>query len=510
MHSFSEGDIICREGDICENAFYVVSGTVEVTSGGNTRIPAKGEIFGSLSLLRNEPLRDTVIATSDVSVELLSLAQLETRISSLNMSTSQAAAPIQNTSTESIIGSMERITKILSNLEHRLNPHPESSGDTQMISAFVPQNIRQPSLVPIASLLEDDTINDILINGHDNIYVERSGILEKTGLKLESDAKVLDIAQGIVKDLGRTIDPRRPLVDARLLDGSRVNIIAPPLAVDGTSISIRKFSKKNITLDSMVQNQNMSREISEFLQVIGKCRLNMVISGGTGSGKTTLLNAISQFISKDERVVTIEDAAELRLQQPHVVRLETRPQRAGMSISEEVSIRDLVKNALRMRPDRIIVGEVRGPEAFDMLQAMNTGHEGSLTTVHANHPRDALSRLENMISMADLQIPIKSLRYQIASALHLVVQISRMRDGQRRITYISEIVGMEGDMITMHDLFNYKQEGEDASGKIVGKFKWSGIMPRFVRRIEYYGELAHLENALGVKFPKAVVLGKNS
>ena len=502
MHSFSEGDIICREGDICESAFFVISGTVEVISGGQSRIPAKDEIFGSLSLLRNEPLRDTVIAKSDVSVQLLSLAQVEARISSLHASDSSA---------DSIIGGMERITKILSGIEHRMNSHSNSgSGEGQVLSAFVPKQGIQPGLKPIASLIEDETINDILINGPDNIFVERSGILEKTNVTFESDAKVLDMAQDIVKELGRKIDPSRPLVDARLLDGSRVNIIAPPLAVDGTSISIRKFSKKNITLDSMVQAGNMSREISEFLQVIGKCRLNVVISGGTGSGKTTLLNAISQHINKDERIVTIEDAAELRLQQPHVVRLETRPYHAGMYKGEEVSIRDLVKNALRMRPDRILVGEVRGPEAFDMLQAMNTGHEGSLTTVHANHPRDALSRLENMISMADLQIPMKSLRYQIASALHLVVQISRMRDGHRRITFISEIVGMEGDMITMHDLFNFKQEGEDSSGKITGKFKWSGIMPRFVRRIEYYGELPRLESALGVKFPKAIAMAKNS
>jgi pilus assembly protein CpaF len=296
----------------------------------------------------------------------------------------------------------------------------------------------------------------------------------------------------------------RPLVDARLLDGSRVNIIAPPLAVDGTSISIRKFSKKLVTLDLMAQNNNISQQVCEFLKVVGRCRLNVVISGGTGSGKTTLLNAISQYIDPTERVVTIEDAAELKLQQPHVVRLETRPHHIGMRADEDVSMRDLVKNALRMRPDRIIVGEVRGPEAFDMLQAMNSGHEGSLTTIHANHPRDALSRMENMISMADLQIPMKSLRYQIASALHVVVQISRMRDGQRRITYISEIVGMEGDVITMHDLFSYKPEGEDAKGKLVGVFKWSGIVPRFLKRIEYYGEVGRLEGALGVKFPKTM------
>ena len=301
------------------------------------------------------------------------------------------------------------------------------------------------------------------------------------------------------------MDMKRPLLDARLIDGSRVNIVAPPIAVDGTNISIRKFSKKEITLDDMNDNENINREIAEFLKVIGKCRLNIVISGGTGSGKTTLLNAISQHIGKDERIVTIEDAAELKLQQPHVVRLETRVHHPGMETYESVSMRDLVKNALRMRPDRIIVGEVRGVEAFDMMQAMNSGHDGSLTTIHANHPRDALSRLENMVNMTDYQIPIKSLRHQMASALQLIVQVSRMRDGKRRITCISEVVGMEGDTITMHDLFNYKIEGEDADGHVVGKFKWSGIVPRFVRRIEYYGETARLESALGVKFPKSLI-----
>jgi pilus assembly protein CpaF len=246
----------------------------------------------------------------------------------------------------------------------------------------------------------------------------------------------------------------------------------------------------------------VSVALAEFLKIAGHCRLNVVISGGTGSGKTTLLNALSRHIDNRERIVTIEDAAELQLQQPHVIRLETRPYTVGMKAGEEVSMRDLVKNALRMRPDRILVGEVRGPEAFDMMQAMNTGHEGSLTTVHANHPRDALSRLENMISMADLQIPIKSLRYQIASALHLIIQISRMRDGYRRVTYVTEVVGMEGDVITMHDLFSFVPTGEDSKGMIVGDYKWSGIMPRFVRRVAYYGEIARLEQALGIKLPK--------
>lgn len=355
---------------------------------------------------------------------------------------------------------------------------------------------------PLQPLLTDDSVNDVLINGYREVYIERNGLLTKTPITFQDEAQVVEIAEKIVKAVGRKINRKRPLVDARLLDGSRVNIILPPLAVDGTTISIRKFSKRQITIDMMEQQQNLSHALGEMLKICGKSRLNIVISGGTGSGKTTLLNAVSNYIDPDERIVTIEDAAELRLQQPHVVRLETKPLTSGVSAQEEVTMRDLVKNALRMRPDRIIVGEVRGPEAFDMMQAMNTGHEGSLTTVHANHPRDCLSRLENMVSMANLDIPAKAIRYQIASALHLIIQISRMRDGHRRITYVSEIVGMEGDLITMQDLFVFVPENEDEEGKLIGQFKWTGIMPRFLRRVAYYGELDNLAKALGVKFPK--------
>ena len=351
-------------------------------------------------------------------------------------------------------------------------------------------------------LLEDESVNDILINGTNSVYVERKGRLEQTEITFPDDSNVLAIAQEIVETMGRQFDLRRPLADTRLQDGSRVNIIAPPLSIDGTTISIRKFSTKKITLDSMAEMENISQSLAEFLKICGKCRLNIVISGGTGSGKTTMLNAISRHIEPTERVVTIEDAAELQLQQPHVIRLETRPAGPGISKDEEVSMRDLVKNALRMRPDRIILGEVRGDEAFDMMQAMNTGHEGSLTTVHANHPRDALSRMENMIGMSAMNIPQKSLRYQLASALHVIVQISRMRDGVRRVTHVSEIVGMEGEIITMHDLFNFIPEGEDETGRMKGKFQWSGIMPRFTKRVGYYGEQEHLQDALGVKLRK--------
>lgn len=379
-------------------------------------------------------------------------------------------------------------------------PYPEE--DNEEVKSLTSLLVQQLSeMGPITHLLHDDSVNDVLVNGTQSVYIERNGKLERTDAVFSKDSDVMQIAQKIVKAVGRKINPDRPLVDARLLDGSRVNIIAPPLAVDGTTISIRKFAKKVITLDMMKEQQNLSEQLGEFLKVIGKSRLNVIISGGTGSGKTTLLNAVSQFIDPGERIVTIEDAAELKLQQPHVIRLETKPMTFGQRREDEVSMRDLVKNALRMRPDRILVGEVRGAEAFDMMQAMNTGHEGSLTTIHANHPRDCLSRLENMIGMANLGLNLRSIRSQVASAINIIVQISRMRDGHRRITYVSEITGMEGDTVVMQDLFVYNIAGEDKTGKLTGNFQWTGIMPRFLRRASYYGEHERLAKALGVKLP---------
>jgi pilus assembly protein CpaF len=340
-------------------------------------------------------------------------------------------------------------------------------------------------LGPLEPLLAEETVTDIMVNGPYQVYVERKGKLELTDVKFRDNQHVLNICSRIVSQVGRRVDESQPLCDARLLDGSRVNIIIPPLAIDGPSISIRKFSKKGITLDIMAKQRNVSEGMAKVLKIAARSRLNILISGGTGSGKTTLLNAMSQLIDVGERIVTIEDAAELQLQQPHVVRLETRP--PNLEGVGEINMRDLVKNSLRMRPDRIILGEVRGAEALDMLQAMNTGHDGSLGTIHANRPREALTRLENMIGMASVNLPAKAVRTQISSAIDMIVQVSRMRDGMRRITHIMEVVGMEGDVITTQDLYTFEFEGEDTQGNIKGNFKSSGLRPHFLPKASYFG-----------------------
>jgi pilus assembly protein CpaF len=340
-------------------------------------------------------------------------------------------------------------------------------------------------LGPLEPLIEDETVTDIMVNGSQQVYVERRGKLELTGVRFRDDGHVMNVATKIVTKIGRRIDESTPLVDARLADGSRVNIIVPPLAIDGPAISIRKFSKKTITLDTMAQQANISAEMATLLKIAARCRLNILISGGTGSGKTTLLNALSRMIDPAERTVTIEDAAELQLQQPHVVRLETRP--PNLEGSGEITMRDLLRNALRMRPDRIILGEIRGAEALDVLQAMNTGHDGSMSTIHANAPREALTRLENMVGMTGINLPSRAVRTQIAAAVHLIAQVNRMRDGIRRITHIMEVVGMEGDVITTQELFTFQFQGETTDGKLRGVFNSSGIRPHFLPRAEYYG-----------------------
>lgn len=347
---------------------------------------------------------------------------------------------------------------------------------------------------PLEQLLNDDSVTDIMVNGPDMVYVERQGKIEKTWITFRDHAHIMQIAQRIAGRIGRRIDEASPMVDARLPDGSRINIITPPVSLNGPVLSIRKFSRRSIDMGIMVQQKNLSLKMAEFLQIATTCRLNTLVSGGTGSGKTTLLNALSQMINPSERIVTIEDAAELRLKQPHVVRLETRP--PNIEGEGVVSIRDLLKNALRMRPDRIIVGEVRGQETVDMLQAMNTGHDGSMSTIHANRAKDALLRLENMITMSDAAVPGKVIHAQIAGGVDMIVQVERMRDGVRRIQEIIEVVGLDGDEVKTQTLFEFTYQGEDEEGHLMGDFMpQKGVIPTFMEKARYFGldqKLAHI------------------
>jgi pilus assembly protein CpaF len=347
-------------------------------------------------------------------------------------------------------------------------------------------------LGPLEPLLGDPTISDILVNSHRKIYIERRGKLEATDVAFKDDEHLMRVIERIVSSVGRRIDESSPMVDARLADGSRVNAIIPPLSIDGPVLSIRRFGAEPLRMSALIENRALTREIAEMMEMCVRARLNLLISGGTGAGKTTLLNALSAYIPEDERIVTIEDSAELQLQQPHVVRLETRP--PNIEGRGEVTQRDLVRNALRMRPDRIVIGEVRGGEAIDMLQAMNTGHDGSLTTIHANTPRDALSRLETMIQMTGMRLSERAMRQQVASALDMVLQVARLSDGTRRVTSISEITGMEGDTITMQEIFQFERTGIDPSGKVTGRFRATGIRPRFAEKLKAYG--LHLPRTL--------------
>ncbi len=340
-------------------------------------------------------------------------------------------------------------------------------------------------LGPLEPLLQDPTVNDILVNGPKQVYVERAGVLEESNVMFKDNAHLMNIIDKIVSAIGRRVDESSPMVDARLADGSRVNVIIPPLAIDGPHISIRRFGHIPITEDDLLRNQSLTLPMLELLRGAVKARLNIIISGGTGAGKTTLLNVLSGYISEKERIVTIEDSAELQMKQRHCVRLETRP--ANIEGRGAVMQRQLVINSLRMRPDRIVVGEVRGEEALDMLQAMNTGHDGSLTTVHANSPRDALARIETMAMMANLNIPEKAVRKQVASAVQLIVQISRLNDGTRRITHLSEITGMEEDVVSMQDVFTFEKQGVGPEGKVLGSFQATGIRPKFAERLKASG-----------------------
>ncbi len=387
---------------------------------------------------------------------------------------------------------VERLVAEVAN-ERRLllNQQEQQSFAASMVDDMI-------GLGPLENLLRDDTVSDILVNGPRQIYVERRGRLELTDLQFRNDLHVLYVAQRIASSVGRRVDESSPMLDARLADGSRVNVVIPPLCLRGPSISIRKFTRLFLDFSRMIALKSMSPTVARALEIAAHCRLNILISGGTGSGKTTLLNAMSGLIDPGERVVTIEDTAELQLQQPHVVPLETRP--PNVEGRGEVSQRDLVRNALRMRPDRIIVGEVRGSEAFDMMQAMNTGHNGSMSTIHANSARDALSRVENMVMMANVNLPSRAIRGQIVSALDMIVHEERMRDGTRRVTEVSEVVGMEEDVITLANLFTFQYEGENTDGTLRGRFAGSGIQPRFLKRLEYYG--------LATEFMKTIAAGE--
>jgi len=348
---------------------------------------------------------------------------------------------------------------------------------------------------PLEPLLARDDISDIMVNGSGTTFIEVGGKVQKTGVRFRDNTQLLNICQRIVSQIGRRVDEASPICDARLLDGSRVNVIVPPLAVDGPALTIRKFKRDRLRLTDLVSFGSITREGAALLEIVGRVRCNVLISGGTGSGKTTLLNCLTAYIENDERIITCEDAAELQLQQPHVVRLETRP--PNLEGEGEITMRDLVKNCLRMRPERIIVGEVRGPEAFDLLQAMNTGHDGSMGTLHANSPREALSRIESMITMGGFSLPSKTIKEMICGSIDVVVQAARLRDGSRRITHITEVVGMEGDVIITQDLMVYEITGEDAAGKVMGRHRGTGIArPHFWERARYFNEDRRLAETL--------------
>jgi pilus assembly protein CpaF len=360
---------------------------------------------------------------------------------------------------------------------------PLSGGEREQIQTDVIHELF--GLGPLEPLLADKTISDILVNGWRNVYIERRGKLERVEITFRDDPHLMQIIDRIVSRIGRRVDESAPMVDARLPDGSRVNAIIPPLSIDGPVLSIRRFGAEPLTIRNLMELKALTPQLAQVLEACVKSRLNVLISGGTGAGKTTMLNCLSSFIPNDERLVTIEDSAELLLQQPHVVRLETRP--PNIEGRGEVTQRSLLRNSLRMRPDRIIVGEVRGDEAIDMLQAMNTGHDGGMTTIHANTPRDALARLETMIAMANLRISDKAMRQQICSAINMIIQVSRMGDGTRKVVSVSEIIGMEGEIITMQEIFRFVRTGVGPKGEVLGQFRPTGIRPRFSERLEQYG-----------------------
>ena len=380
------------------------------------------------------------------------------------------------------------IGEVLAELKINLNRREQFALEKVLVDELL-------GLGPLEELLNDPDINDIMVNGPDQTYIERKGKLEIAPIQFRDEEHLFQIAQRIVSKVGRRVDQTTPLADARLADGSRVNVIVPPLSLRGTAISIRKFSAKPITLDMMARGGSMSEKMATALKIAGACRFNIVISGGTGSGKTTMLNALSKMIDPGERVLTIEDAAELRLQQPHWLPLETRP--ANLEGQGAITIRDLVVNALRMRPDRIILGEIRGPECFDMLAAMNTGHDGSMCTLHSNSPREALARMENMVMMSDIKVPKEAISRQIADSVDLIIQVKRLRDGSRRVTNVTEVIGMEGPVIVTQELFKFEYGDEGSDGKIAGEYRSMGLRPYTLEKARQYGfDQAYLEACL--------------
>ena len=399
--------------------------------------------------------------------------------------------------TQAAVQIANSLQNLIQPIEHYIasNSATENFSAKQLYKAQIEAE-HQLAASPIASLLQDENITDILINNHSEIFVNRDGKLEKTEVSFPDAESLLNLAESIAASVGRHIDPERPMVDARLSDGSRVNIIAPPMAINGVAISIRKFPKQEITLQSMVQNGAVSQQMADFLRLCAECRVSMLVTGGTGTGKTTMLNAISQYIPNDERIITIEDTAELRLQQPHIVKLETKLPHIYGDRRSEVNATDLVRNALRMRPDRIIVGEVRGEEVFDMIQAMNSGHEGSMSTLHANSPRDAMTRLENLLSPVMHNTPVANIRRQIVSAINLIIQLGYGKDGMRKVTSITELVGMEGDVPTMQEIFTLHKDAQNET------HQWTAIVPRHAKlseRAKAEGVFPHMENASGAR-----------
>jgi pilus assembly protein CpaF len=419
-----------------------------------------------------------IVAVPDVSTEAGPPAQAINEIRSLCLSRLEPAA-VAGMSSERLAGDMERlISEIATQNRIQLNAREQRGLATELVHDIV-------GLGPLEPLLADDTISDIMVNGPDRVFIERRGKTVRSTVRFRDTQHLAGICQRIAAAVGRRVDESSPMVDARLKDGSRVNIVFQPLALDGPYVSIRKFAKKPIDLAKLVEFGALTTTVAKALEIAARCRLNIIISGGTGSGKTTMMNALSRFIASDERILTVEDAAELQLQQPHVVRLETRPN--SLEGTGEVTQRELVRNALRMRPDRIIIGEVRGGEAFDMLQAMNTGHDGSMSTIHANNTRDALIRVENMVQMGHMGLPSPAIRTQIVGAVDLIVQVARQRDGGRRVTQVSEICGMEGDVIAINDIFVLELQGQDREGRLHGAYHRSRVPPTFAPRLAYFG-----------------------